>query len=73
MNLTGWFRNINPEYIGVYERLVFDGLNYIKHYSYWEGYYWAAPSYTIDGAKLNRNIVALNQSALWRGIASVCP
>ena len=67
MNLTPWYPpHLKPVRVGVYQAIP-------KHvpdcrvYSYWNGFKWFWDSWTVDGARLNRN-VSMHQDKRWRGM-----
>lgn len=64
MIVTQWFEGINPAYIGVYQRKLFN--HHI--YSYWNGKQWLCSAETIDEAATNLGI-SIAQNIAWRGIA----
>ena len=63
--VTNWFPiETDPVHVGVYER----DLGGMQFYSHWNGMFWGSSEMTPDMAYEQRDDMATEQSAAWRGL-----
>jgi hypothetical protein len=65
--VTPWFGGeVKPEYVGVYERQIYNSVKY----ALWNGRYWCSYTATADDAMRHSHVSSDYQYAKWRGLAS---